>query len=303
MLTRFESGMMETIEQSTAPITSQPKADRRRFQFGLRGLLLLTTLLSLPLSWAAWQMELRRREQAADAVRQSILAEIATLPPEHAWAGDYYYGDGLGANITVLLAPKAGFYFHWVGCMGLYAQNYGPVEYRNGRLKLVFMLPSDPTFHPIAEELVPIAWGSRHYLITPTEMVGFCNEVNSGREPRNGIHGMYLLRRGDDARAVDGLPTVPAEFTPYLLVRPINATIVAVGKANDKGTFVVLNRGEKHGLLPRMKLHAVEVDFGIPTAEVTQVHDDCSEALVEQVFDDDSAPQIGWRMSTRAHFE
>lgn len=295
---------MKTIENSTATIISQPMEHRRRFQFGLRSVLLLITLLSLPLSWAAWQMELRRREQAAEAVRQLILAEIATLPPDHAWAGDYYYGDGLGANISVSLAPKAGFYFQWVGCMGLYARNYGPVEYRNGRLKFVFMLPNDPkSSHSIAGGLVPIAWGCRRYLITPTEMLEFCNEVNSGREPRKGIHGMYLLRRGDEARAADGLPTVPAEFAPYLLDRPIDAAIVAVGKTNDKGTFVVLNRGEKHGLLPRMKLHVVDVDFGIPTAEVTQVDDGRSEALVERVFDDGSAPQIGWKLSTRVFSE
>lgn len=86
-------------------IINQPKANRRRFQFRLRSLLLLVTFSALPLSWAAWQMELRRREQAADVVRQSIIAEITTLPPEHAWAGDYYCGDG---NYPGSVTPRSG---------------------------------------------------------------------------------------------------------------------------------------------------------------------------------------------------
>jgi hypothetical protein len=58
-------------------------------------------------------------DSAANSKRQSILEEIRKLQ-DHEWAGEYYTGDGLGANISLAIAPKSGYVFEWDGCMGLY---------------------------------------------------------------------------------------------------------------------------------------------------------------------------------------
>src|SRR5437762_1117844 len=76
-------------------------------------------------------------EKTAEKLRQQVREEIKTLGI-HAWVGDYYWGDGLGANISLILAPQAGFLFEWHGCVGLYDRNYGAVIWANDRLRLSF---------------------------------------------------------------------------------------------------------------------------------------------------------------------
>src|SRR6267154_672380 len=41
------------------------------------------------------------------------------------WSGEYYYGDGLGVNVTLVMGPTTGFVYRWDGCLGNYDQNYG----------------------------------------------------------------------------------------------------------------------------------------------------------------------------------
>ena len=60
----------------------------------------------------------------------------------HDWAGEYFFGDGLGVNVSLALAPDSGFVFSWHGCLGLYDLNYGAVEFSNGTIKLRFKYPN-----------------------------------------------------------------------------------------------------------------------------------------------------------------
>ncbi len=66
-------------------------------------------------------------EATAKQLRQKIRDEVRSLG-EHAWAGEYYHGDGLGVNVFLMLAPQAGYLFEWHGCLGLYDRNYGKVS-------------------------------------------------------------------------------------------------------------------------------------------------------------------------------
>jgi hypothetical protein len=201
---------------SALNLVNPPMRKRQRLQFRLRSALLLVALLGVPLAWLGREMELVRREQAADQaaakLRQAILDEIESLGG-HEWAGDYYYGDGLGVNVSLMLAPKSGYLFEWNGCMGLYDRNYGPVDFSNGRLRLTFTLPnSRERFRGIAGEFIPVAWGSREYLIPPDKVIDFCDDVKRGVEPRRGRHGQHLLRRGDETKLTTGSPTLPVEY-------------------------------------------------------------------------------------------
>jgi hypothetical protein len=111
------------------------------------------------------------------------------------WAGHYYYGDGLGVNVELSLAPKSGFAFTWNGCLGLYDMNYGDVVESSGKIRLVPKLPNEhKPFEGISQEFLPIVWGDRHYLIAAEEVVKFANAVNAGFEPREGAWGTFLLR-------------------------------------------------------------------------------------------------------------
>ena len=46
-----------------------------------------------------------------------IKEELAQLK-DNQWAGEYYYGDGLGVNVNLIIAPKSGFVFTLVWLLG-----------------------------------------------------------------------------------------------------------------------------------------------------------------------------------------
>lgn len=117
-----------------------------------------------------WEIKSSREAEAeAGKRREAVQAELSTLT-NHPWAGEYYEGDGLGVNVRLFIAPKSGYVFEWRGCLGLYDRNFGAVTVANGRLRLSFAYPNKREgFKGIAEQLVPIRWGERAYLVRPTK--------------------------------------------------------------------------------------------------------------------------------------
>lgn len=249
-----------------------------------------------------------KAEKTAAEYRKNIQAELKTLKT-HEWAGEYYEGDGLGENVSLLIAPKTGFLFEWHGCMGLYDRNYGAISVDKDVIHLAFTFPNERKgFQGIAQKFTPIAWGERMYLVPSDDIIGFCNEVNDGSEPRKAGHGSYLLRRGDEKKEVKGFPTIPAKCKTYLLAHPIDVEIVAIGKYTTrpsvcdwkfKDTPVVLNRGKVHGLLKGMKLHVVKPNNVVESVEVTKVEEERSEGIMTQAGEKEAGPQVGWKLSTR----
>jgi hypothetical protein len=60
---------------------------------------------------------------------EQITAEAAAITASGPhWAGQYYHGDGLGVNVSLTIAPEAGFAFAWHGCLGVYDRNWGSVS-------------------------------------------------------------------------------------------------------------------------------------------------------------------------------
>ena len=225
-------------------------------------------------------------ETAATKKQAAILAEVAKLG-DHEWAGEYYAGDGLGVNVSLTIAPKSGYMFEWHGCLGTYDRNYGAVTTSNGQLHLAFTFENKREgFRGIAPDFVPISWGQRRYLVPADDVVGFCNNVNEGREPRTGVHGFYLLRRGDETKDVTGLPSVPAKYRPYLLEKSIEATIIAVGAFTirpSRGDWkfkdapVPLDAGSSQGLRSGMELAVTEPAHTVQRVRITKVDVDRSE--------------------------
>ena len=162
----------------------------------------------------------RRASLASDERHRAVLEEIASLP-SHPWAGDYFFGDGLGANVSLALAPKSGFVYQWRGCLGIYDRNYGAVSQTDAASPLR-LLPAHGTetsgFKELPAELVPVPWGQRVYLVDPADSSRFCAAVNSGTEPRAKPHGQFFLRKGDEFKPAPGLPLVPDSWRPPLLL-------------------------------------------------------------------------------------
>ena len=244
----------------------------------------------------------------AASLRSQISTELEGLP-KHAWAGSYYQGDGLGENVSLILAPKNGYVFEWHGCLGLYDRNYGNVTANHETIKLSFTFPNmRQGFQGIADEFLSISWGDRKYLIPKNDVIGFCNDVNSGDEPRKRVHGRFLLRDGDESIAVNGFPELPDKYNAYLLKRPIEAQIVKIGAITTRpsvcdwnfiDTEIVLNVGTNGGILPGMELHVVEPDDVVQTIEITTVAKSQCTGVMTQMDDEDEQIKTGWRLSTR----
>jgi hypothetical protein len=279
----------------------------------MRTPLYLTTILLLAATViAADRREAKfsaKAERTASSMRKTILAEIKDLA-NHEWAGEYYAGDGLGVNTAVAIAPKSGYVFEWHGCLGLYDRNYGGVTWTNDRIRLAFTFDNKRQgFEGLAPEFIPIRWGTRHYLVPTGDIIGFCNNVNEGREPREDVHGFCLLRRGDEKAEVSGFPIVPKEYRSYLLAEPIEAAIESVSKYATrssvcdwkfKDTPVTLNVGSKKGLRAGMELHVAEPGNIVESVRITKVEESRSEAVMTQIGEDATGPLVGWKLSTQA---
>jgi hypothetical protein len=269
-------------------------------------------LLIVSCSHAADTDEAKRSasaEREATSKRQEILREIGKLKG-HQWAGEYYAGDGLGVNTSLITAPASGYVFEWHGCLGLYDRNYGAVAWTNNRIRLSFTFENQRKgFQGIAPEFIPISWASRHYFIPADDLIGFCNDVNQGREPRDHSHGAYLLRQGDEKKAASGFPNVPEEYRQYLLAKPIEATIISVGQYTTrpsvvewkfKDTPVTIDAGTRQGLHVGMELVVTEPRDRVESIRITKADETRSEAVMVQTGEEEPGPKVGWRLSTQA---
>lgn len=252
--------------------------------------------------------ELERREAAFEAEM------AAGAVPD--WAGLYYDGDGLGRNLVVRVTPQGGFIFTWTGCMGLYDLNYGPVEYRGGRVSMTFELPNDPGRFGGPSSLLHVRWGERNYLLADEDLKPFVNAVNSGREPQKDCIpscGSFFLRRGDDQKPVSGEPDLPAEYRRLLLDHPMVGRVVRVLDSEfevdpDRSyawrmTRVEIDLGRDNGVWEGMEFHADPNAYAGGGFEVVRIEGHTSVAVVRDLVEPDETgePPIepGMCISTR----
>jgi len=120
------------------------------------------------------------------------------------------------------------------------------------------------------------------------------------------MHGMFLLRRGDEAKPVAGQPLTPDGALDCVLARPLEATITSVGRrrknARDEHAAtipVVLDAGREQGLWEGMELHPQPPEATYETARVTRVFERSSEAVFHPYAHDSFQPRPGWRLTTR----
>jgi len=256
------------------------------------------------------RLEIQDRKQSQEAadkvaeIRAAVTEEAKRLGPDH-WAGSYYYGDGMGVNVSLSIAPEAGFAFEWHGCMGLYDRNYGAIEQVDGLLHLSLTFHnSRKGFQGIDESFRPILWGERQHLVAQEQMIEFCNAVNQGSSGHN-----TLVKRSESMKEVFGVPNVPSELLPYLLKNPVRAEIIGVGETTlcpsvcewfFHETEVTLNVGADQGVLVGMEFNLTDPDK-LESAMVQQVFKDSCIAVVSRI-DDDEKPAVGWKLWTGSPF-
>ncbi|HEY0660871.1 MAG TPA: hypothetical protein VGD21_06105 [Lysobacter sp.] len=255
-----------------------------------------------------------RSPPAAVRKRKTAIDEELKQLKGHPWAGEYYQGDGLGANIVLSLAPQAGVSATWHGCLGLYGANEGRIQAQpTGHLEFKFNRSNAKQFGGFPDEVVPVRWGERRYLIPSSQMLDFVNAVNQGFEPRAGAMGRFLLARGDESKPVDGLPTLPDRLLPAIRNKALDVGVVKVeprpGHRSqgycEKRYRVTVDHGAAHGLTPGIELQVKSparefAHLRITAAEVgnavgeIEIHEaDCSKPR--------GVPDRHWTFTTGAY--
>jgi hypothetical protein len=257
--------------------------------------------------WGKDGKKFSKGSKATLETKRALIDQELHALTAHPWAGKYYYGDGLGVNVGLSLAPKSGFAFTWNGCLGLYDLNYGDVFEVDGRIKLIFKHPNDREgFQGIAPELISIVWGERHYLIPADEVVKFANAINAGFEPSGSGSRRFLLREGDELKKVQGQPSLPSPYSEYLLKQPIKAEISSIEKSrledDTRITTVTLNVGGAQGVKQGMEFYVYSPENIFEWARITGVDRSNSEAeVVQRVADEKRGrPSTDWKLSTSA---
>jgi hypothetical protein len=244
-----------------------------------------------------------------DAVKERsevVKAELATLK-EHPWAGTYRMGLPLGAIWVLDVAPQSGFAYTCLssdliidGGPALYDQNYGSVTWENGCLKLSLTFENDGT-NPLPTKFVTLTWENHLYLVPADGIIDFCNEVNSG-------YNVQFFLRTDHIRPQPnkGVPNVPDKYKPYLLAKPVEGRIIAVGETTtarvrtwtERTTPVTINKGSQDGILPGMTFWMTNSEKRVLSSplKLTKVSETESEGMVKQITI--TTPQVGWPVST-----
>lgn len=123
----------------------------------------------------------------------------------------------------------------------------------------------EPAADDRRDELIPVTWGERLYLMHKASMVEFCNAINLGLEPRSSLGtdwylGAFYLRDGDENRKAEGHPSFSKDLIALLLEKPIEAEIINIERENQK-IVAVINKGSEAGLKPGMRLCLTAPEF------------------------------------------
>ncbi len=146
--------------------------------------------------------------QASGAVAarlEELRREVAELGPDHRWAGEYYFGDGLGVNVTLVVAPS-GYAYTWRGCLGVYGQRQGTLRLENDRLWLSSTRDPGEPLPGLEAELLIVRWGASEYLLTPEQAEDLRRFAEDG-EWR--VSMVSLLRRGEENALSPDSPEIP----------------------------------------------------------------------------------------------
>jgi hypothetical protein len=250
-----------------------------------------------------------------EAKRQKIEAEIAQLK-DHPWAGQYARDGGtfgFTSFVVLTLAPDNGFTEERFVSGNLRRQKHGTIDWDGNILKLSFEFAgeNDDIGH-FAPEYKPIRWGERVYLIPDDEIMDFCDMINARYEPRNNLVGYpaFFLRNGDETKKAKGKPKLPEEFMPFLLDKPVDATIVSIKDIQEDtekdpkwkraNVTVVVDKGRKDGLLPGMKLYGIVPHFNHIQTVLTNVEETQSEFKFNELWkaSEEMPFFVGWQLST-----
>ncbi len=183
--------------------------------------------------------------------------------------GEYFEGRGVGWNRTLNIHADGTFEFTGVGCVGPVETNCGKVSFINNVLHLKTKKSNVISFvQGTPADFYPVRWGARLYLVPTNKVPIFCDDINLGFEPRNKMYGFYYLRKSDCDQPTSGKPSLPGEWSKYVLDRPVSGKVSELVSKQEAWIDV----GSELGLMVGMELRVHTFGFsGSGTAHVKAV--------------------------------
>jgi hypothetical protein len=248
--------------------------------------------------------------QRIDAIQRE-LTSAKELP---FWAGEYVQGDGLGTNVTLYVSPNTGVAFTNFGCLGLYGAEEGTVSIGvDQSLHFAFHENQRGPFDDFANDLLPVRWGERIYLLPRPRIYDFALTVNRGFEQLSKVGGGRFL---NNKKAIHGMPELPEPYRSALRKKAVEAKVLRVTTTSTKllgkpmceiRYEVTIDHGASSGLSDGEMLAVVKprtafsdlrlehVQSAEATGSMSILEDDCHHP--EQV------PTLAWTLSTYAFSE
>lgn len=215
-----------------------------------------------------WASEDTWRYQTGQAKRRGerIQAELRALGPRHPWAGEYRWSSGF-EYVRLSIAPGSGVLMRpGADVVGMDPGFEAPVRVAEGGIVQLLWPPAQKASASgfLSDELIPVRWGERHYLLSPSALPGFVERIHLGFEPRVDLispgqpdrRDTALLRVGDELRPVEGVPRLPSGPLPGLRLAPQGVGVLGVEVdrlARDEGVCRIsyrfdLDQGRRDGL-------------------------------------------------------
>lgn len=171
----------------------------------------------------------------------------------------FFSGDGLGNNREIDLRADGNVVLTSFGCIGEVLVVHGKQIVNERSISLVFDGEQQEDITAVL-----LAWGERMYLVPQHDILGFCNEINLGFEPRESTHGKFPLRNGDWRKKAGERVDLPVEFQKFILPAPVSGTISVVDPSKGR---VLIDLGKLDHVFPGMLL-TVAGDRQRPSSEI-----------------------------------
>jgi hypothetical protein len=228
-----------------------------------------------------------------------LLVAEHPLKPEahtfHEFAGNYYEGNGrYGTSFE--LSPNGHFTFEIsTDMVGAPKKRLSGTLLRKGEIFSIREIGQSPglqSWERQPNELMPLLWGDRHYLIRNevSHIIDFCNAVNAGDEPRQSEPGIVYLREGDRKKEALGKPKLPRYWMKFILAHPVTCKVTSIlGNGSIK-----VDAGSINNLSCGMVLIDSMTNKRFSISQVER-----STATAKAVFGTSYSTRIGDTLSTR----
>jgi hypothetical protein len=158
-------------------------------------------------------------------------------------AGDYTAADAC-VYVCLTIARDGTYQYSYWNDTGGAGEYLGKCEVVDGALHFKATGPSTSIVKYLSGVCIPVDWGDRTFLVPEQDRLIFCSAANHAFRPNWVSRGPGVFGGPFSKIRLEGIPKVASEWKPYILPKPVTATITELISQE----LVMLDKGAKEGL-------------------------------------------------------